>query len=171
MRRRQTRLPGGFASLAFVVTLLSVSCWADDESPFYASKLGATKPAPDFTLTDQNGRPFSSASLRGSLVLMSFGFTHCPNICPTTLANLANVYNLLSPDDQARVQVLVISVDPERDTPEVLKEYVPFFDNHFIGLTGQPDEIAMMKNAYSVQYRKDAIGAVTPNEYNIEHTD
>lgn len=88
---------------------------------------------------------------------MSFGFTRCPNICPTTLANLANVYKLLSPDDQARLQVLFISIDPERDTPEALKEYVSFFDNHFVGLTGQPGEIAKMENAYRPQYRKEAI--------------
>jgi protein SCO1 len=156
-------------TLALIVALTRHSL-ADDNYQYLARKLPAPKQAPDFTLTNQDGKPFSLKSLRGKLVLMSFGFTHCANICPTTLANLANVYKLLSPDDQARVQVLFVSVDPERDTPEVLKEYVPFFDNHFIGLTGQPDEIATMKNAYAVRLRKDATGTGTPNEYNIEHT-
>jgi protein SCO1 len=160
MRRRQTRLPGGFASLAFVVTLLSVSCWADDESPFYASKLGATKPAPDFTLTDQNGRPFSSASLRGSLVLLSFGFTHCPNNCPTTLANVANIYRALSPADQKQLQVMFVTVDPQRDTPAVLRNYVNFFDPHFIGLTGRTDQIKDVAKAY----------AIDADEYSLGHT-
>jgi protein SCO1/2 len=156
-------------TLALIVALTPHSL-AGDNYQYLARKLPAPKIVPDFTLTNQDGKPLSLKSLRGKLVLMTFGFTHCPNICPTTLANLANVYKLLLPDDQARVQVLFVSVDPERDTQEVLKEYVSFFDNHFIGLTGQPDEIATMKNAYSVQYRKDAIGAGRPNEYNIEHT-
>ena len=154
---------------ALIVALIPYSL-AGDNYQYLARKLPAPKPVPDFTLTNQDGKPLSLKSLRGKLVLMNFGFTHCPNICPTTLANLANVYKLLSPDDQARVQVLFISVDPERDTPEVLQEYVPFFDNRFIGLTGQPDEIATMKNAYGVQYRKDATGTGSPTEYNIEHT-
>ena len=156
-------------TLALIAALIPCSL-ADDDYEYLARKLPAPKPVPDFTLADQDGKPFSLESLRGKLVLMSFGFTHCPNVCPTTLANLANVYKLLSPDDQSRVQVLFITVDPERDTPEILKEYVSFFDNHFIGLTGQPGEIAALKNTYGVQSRKDAAGTGSPNEYNIEHT-
>jgi protein SCO1 len=153
-----------------LIVALTPHSVAGDNYQYLAHKLPAPKAVPDLTLTDQDGKPLSLRNLRGMLVLMSFGFTHCPNVCPTTLANLANVYKLLSPDDQSRVQVLFITVDPERDTPEILKQYVPFFDNHFCGLTGQPDEIATMKNTYGVQSRKDATGTGSPNEYNIEHT-
>ncbi len=145
--------------------------WSGDNYQFYARKLPDPKPAYDFTLTDQDGKPFSLSSLRGKLVLMAFGFTHCPNICPTTLANLATAYKLLSPADQARVQVLFVTVDPDRDTSKVLKDYVPFFNKHFVGLTGQPDQIAATAKAYGVEYEKTSQpSGVAANYYSIEHS-
>ena len=139
---------------------MSVSGWADNKSPFYASKLPAAKPAPDFTLTDQDGQPFSSVSLRGKLVLLSFGFSHCSNICPTTLARVANIYQGLSPEEQKHLQVVFVSIDPQRDRPAVLKDFVQFFDPHFIGLTGRTDQVNDMAKAYAVE----------ADEYNIGHT-
>ena len=160
MRAKQTRLAGGIALLTFFFNLLSVSGRADIMSPFYASKLPTTKPAPDFTLTDEDGQPFSSASLRGSLVLLSFGFTHCPNICPTTLAHAANIYKSLSPEDQKQLQVVFVSIDPQRDTPAILKDYVKFFDPHFIGLTGRTDQVNEVAKTYAIE----------TDEYNLGHT-
>jgi protein SCO1/2 len=160
VRRRQNPLLGGFAFITLVFACLTGSGWAEDAPPFYAVKLVATKPAPDFTLTDQNGQPFSFSSLRGRLVLLSFGFTHCPNICPTTLAHLANIYKSLSPADQKQVQVLFVSIDPQRDTPVVLKDYVKFFDPHIIGVTGREDQVNKVSKLYAVE----------ADEYNTGHT-
>ncbi len=139
--------------------------------PYYGHKFPNAKEAFDFNLTDQKGKPFRLDSLRGKLVLMVFGFTHCPNICPTTLADLAAIYRKLPSADQAKVQVLFISVDPERDTPKVLKNYVPFFDEHFIGLTGRPAEIAKTAKAYGAVYERSYQSSqVAANYYTINHS-
>ena len=113
-----------------------------------------SKPAPDFRLTSQDGQPFQLSSLRGNVVLLTFGFTHCPNICPTTLANLAAIHRQLSSPEQAKVRAVFVSIDPARDTPEVLKDYVPFFDPGFVGVTGSPEEIARVAKDYGVSYEK-----------------
>ncbi len=143
-----------------------------EEPPYqyYALKRPHPQPAPSFVLKDQDGKSRALSSLRGKLVLITFGFTNCPNICPTILANLARAYDLLSAEEQARVQVLFISVDPSRDTSKVLKTYVPFFNRHFLGLTGQPEEIAAVAKAYGVQVTSPP-AAGTASSYNIEHSD
>ena len=140
---------------------------------YYALKRPDAQLACDFVLKDQNGNSFSLGSLRGKFVLLTFGFTSCPNICPTILANLARSYELLPPEEQARVQVLFISVDPSRDTPKVLNTYVPSFNRHFRGLTGPPEQIATVAKAYGVQYLTNSLpgAASKPSSYNIEHTD
>jgi protein SCO1/2 len=145
-----------------------------EEPPYqyYALKRPHPQPAPGFVLKDQDGKSRALSSLRGKIVLITFGFTNCPNICPTILANLARAYDLLSAEEQARVQVLFISVDPSRDTSKVLKTYVPFFNRHFIGLTGQPEQIAAVAKAYGVEYETiSQSGAANASSYNIEHSD
>lgn len=171
--RQRTALTIKAATLAIAMTGLFLHrAWCKDNYQYYAHKRPDPKPAYDFTLKDQDGKPFSLSSQRGKFVLMAFGFTHCPNICPTTLANLATAYELLSSEDRARVQVLFISVDPDRDTSKVLKDYVPFFNKHFIGLTGQPNQIAATAKAYGVEYEKTSQpGAVAANYYSFEHSD
>jgi protein SCO1/2 len=97
------------------------------QKPFFGQFIFPPKKAYDFSLTDQNGKPFHLRDLRGKVVVFAFGFTHCPNICPTTLAALSSFYNELPAKDREQVRVLFISLDPTRDTPEKLKNYVPFF--------------------------------------------
>ena len=145
---------------------------SDDDYQYYAHKRPDPKPAYDFTLNGSEWKAILLRSLRGKLVLIAFGFTHCPNICPTTLANLAKTYELLSPADRSRVQVLFISLDPDRDTSKVLKDYVPFFDKHFIGLTGQPDQIASTAKAYGVEYERANLNRASwrLDYYSIEHS-
>ncbi|WP_299880524.1 SCO family protein [uncultured Cocleimonas sp.] len=104
----------------------------------------------DFTLTDHNGKKFELQQLRGKLVLIFFGYTFCPDICPTELSSLAKVLRSLG-DDAEKVSALFISVDPERDTPDKLKNYVPFFSPNLIGLTGSESEISAVADAYRVQ--------------------
>ena len=104
----------------------------------------------DFTLTDHNNKRFELEQLRGKLVILFFGYTYCPDICPTELATMAKLLKLLG-EDSDKVSPLFISVDPDRDTPEKLKNYVPFYSPHLIGLTGTNDEIAKVTKAYRVQ--------------------
>ncbi len=113
------------------------------------------QPAYDFELKDQEGKrvKLSDYTKQNKLVFVFFGYTHCPDVCPTALSTLAQVMKYLG-DDAKRVQVLFISVDPERDTPEVLKGYVPFFYPTFVGLTGSEEEIRKVAKEYKAYYRK-----------------
>lgn len=104
----------------------------------------------DFTLTDHHGNKFELKQLRGKLVLIFFGYTFCPDICPTELTSLAKVLKSLG-DDADKVSALFISVDPQRDTPDKLKNYVPYFSPNLIGLTGSVSEVGDVAKAYHVQ--------------------
>jgi len=106
----------------------------------------------DFTLTDQNNKKFELKQLRGKLVLIFFGYTYCPDICPTELSSVAYVLRALK-DDAKKVQGLFVSIDPERDTPEKLKQYVPYFSPDLLGLTGSLAEVNKVADAYHVQRR------------------
>jgi protein SCO1/2 len=108
-------------------------------------------PGGDFTLTDHNGQPFALSSLRGKVVLLFFGYTSCPDACPTTLSKLASVYRRLGSDAQ-RVKTLYVSVDPERDTPEVLKADLASFNIDALGLTGTKEQIDKVVALYGAAY-------------------
>jgi protein SCO1/2 len=119
----------------------------------------AGAPAPSalggaFQLTDQDGRRVDQSILNGRTNLMFFGFTHCPDVCPTKLFEMAQVMQRLTPAQRERVQVLFVSVDPERDTPELMKTYLSSFEGPFRGLTGTPDEIAQMARIWRAYYRR-----------------
>lgn len=135
---------------------------------FHGTVLQSPSPAMNFTLTSHNGQPVSLSDYKGKVVLLYFGYTTCPDVCPTTLAELHKMRQLLGPraDD---VQVMMITVDPERDTVDVLGEYMPHFDASFIGLTGTPDQIAQIATAYGVAYSRhdDANSALG---YLVDHT-
>ena len=107
------------------------------------------KAAPDFTLTDQNGQSWTLSEQRGKVVLLFFGFTNCPDVCPTTLADLAAVRERLGADGE-KAQIAMISVDPKRDTPEQLKPYMAKFDASAVGLTGDHETLAPVYKAYGV---------------------
>lgn len=121
----------------------------------------------DFTLQSANG-PVSLQDLRGKVVLVYFGYTFCPDICPTSLAFTSQGLNLLNPDELARTQVLFISVDPERDTLEKLKEYGAFFHPGILGLTGTPREIAAVAKKYGASYSKQNTGSA--GGYVVDHS-
>ena len=108
-----------------------------------------------FALTDQNGTKFSSDRMNGYLSLVYFGFTYCPDVCLTTLNKLSNVINAL---EKYKIEVLpiFITVDPERDSPEVLKKYLGYFHSKFIGLTGSPAEIKQVAELYKVFYARSS---------------
>ncbi len=107
-----------------------------------------------FHLVDQNGKPFTDADLKGKWHLVFFGYTHCPDVCPTTLNELSLALDKLDKKERAEVKVVFISVDPERDTPAVMKSYVEAFDAPIIGLTGTDAEVKQAAKDYHVYYSK-----------------
>ncbi len=120
-----------------------------------------------FTLTDHTGATRTLADYRGKVVVMFFGFTHCPDVCPTTLVETAEAMKLLGPRAD-KVQVLFVTVDPERDTPEMLAKYVPAFDSRFVGLWGDPETIARVAKDFKVFYQKGQQSST--GSYSIDHT-
>lgn len=107
----------------------------------------------DFTLTDENGQVFALSQLRGYWILLTYGYTSCPDICPTTLANLRQVKQALGPEAD-QVRVVFVSLDPERDTPDILRRYLSHFGEGVKGLTGAPGEVAAAAKEYGVKYEK-----------------
>ncbi|WP_153147269.1 SCO family protein [Dechloromonas sp. H13] len=122
----------------------------------------------DFTLQSATG-PVALQDFRGKLVLVYFGYTYCPDICPTSLAATAEGLKLLTPDELARVAVVFISVDPERDTPARLKEYAEFFHPAIVGVTGTPDEVAAIARRYGVFYARQPVDTAGGG-YVVDHT-
>ena len=159
------------ALLAGVVILVFASFIAGCErtSPPPAFELtditGATF-GQGFRLTDHNGQARTLADFHGKVVTVFFGFTHCPDVCPTTLAEMAQVMGELGPDAQ-RVQALFVTVDPERDTPQVLKQYVPSFHPSFLGLSGDSDAIARTAKEFKIFYQKQVLPG---GGYSVDHS-
>jgi protein SCO1/2 len=119
-----------------------------------------------FNLIDQDGQPFSDHDLKGKTFLVFFGFTHCPDVCPTTLFEISEVMRQLGPEAD-RTAALFISVDPERDTPEAMKDYLSSFDPHLRGLTGDAASLAAVAKAYRVYYKKVPLEG---GDYTMDHT-
>ncbi len=122
-------------------------------SPFQASDVSAKYAGANFHLTDHNGQPRNMADYRGKVVVLFFGYTQCPDICPTTLADLAHVLRLLG-QDVVRVQVLFATLDPQRDTPELLAKFVPAFHPSFLALYGDEQTTDQAARAFGVSYQK-----------------
>ena len=116
-------------------------------------------------LTGHDGKPRTLADFRGKAVVLFFGFTHCPDVCPTTLADAAAVMKQLGKDAD-RVQVLMVTVDPERDTPEVLAKYVPAFDPRFLGLYGDAAATQRAAKEFKIHYEKRKAG----DSYSVDHS-
>ena len=123
--------------------------------------------ARDFRLTDHTGKPRSLADFKGKIVVLFFGYTQCPDVCPTTLTELSQVKQLLGADAD-KLQVLLVTVDPQRDTPEVLKAYMANFDPAFLALRGTPEQLAAMAKDYKVYYKRTE--GKTPTSYSMDHS-
>ncbi len=121
----------------------------------------------DFALTDHTGKKRTLADFRGKVVVVFFGYTRCPDVCPTTLAELRAVKEQLG-EDGKKLQVLFVTVDPERDTPKLLANYVPAFDPSFLGLYGDPAATAKVAKDFKVFYQK--VPGKTPESYTVDHT-
>ena len=122
-----------------------------------------------FTLISQDGRPVTDADFRGKNILVFFGFTNCPDVCPLTLNNISRAMVLLGADAN-KIQPLFISVDPLRDTPNVLRKYLKHFDHRIIGLTGTPKQVVAVQRAYRIfAQRRNAVGG-SSDDYLMDHT-
>ena len=140
---------------------------SDAKPQFKAIDLTGADYAKDFQLTDHNGQARSLKDFSGKLVVLFFGFTQCPDVCPTSMAELAQAKKLMGADG-GKVQGLFVTVDPERDTPEVLKAYMANFDPSFLALRGTSEQLAATAKDFKVYYKK-AEGK-TPTSYTMDHT-
>ena len=144
------------------IALLLTGC---SEPPrFISTDLSTVDWGKDFSLTDHYGKPARLADFRGKVVVMFFGYTQCPDVCPTTLSILRETMTLLG-SDATRVQVLFVTVDPARDTPQLLAQYVPAFHPSFIGLYGDEKTIAATAKDFKVFYAKQP--GKTPDSYSL----
>jgi len=139
--------------LAGLIALLSACSPASEEVSYFGTDITGADFASGFKLTDHHGEIRQLSDYQGKVVALFFGFTHCPDICPTTMADLAAAMKLMGGNSD-EVQVLFVTVDPERDTPEVLSQFVPSFDSRFIGLTGTAEEIDRVAKAFKIFYAK-----------------
>jgi protein SCO1/2 len=156
---------GGLVAL-FLASLLAGCERAPSPPAFKLTDITGAPFGRELALTDHNGRPRTLADFRGKVVTVFFGFTHCPDVCPTTLAEMAAVVRELGPGAQ-KVQVLFVTVDPERDTAQVLKQYVPSFDPTFLGLYGDADALARTAREFKIVYQKQALPG---GGYSVDHS-
>jgi protein SCO1/2 len=154
------------AVIATLVAVVLIGAYFSLRPPRISMTVGAdAPPLPDFHLTDIGGHKRSLADYRGRTVMIFFGFTRCPDVCPTEFFKLAQAMRELGPDSD-RIQVLFITLDPERDTPEVLSKYVTAFDKRFMGLTGTNDQIYAAAKSFGVTHVKLPVGS----DYTIDHS-
>ena len=160
-----------FSPPSWSITICSLSLAAalitgcDGRPRFKSTDITGADYGKTLELTDQTGRPRRLEDWRGKVVVLFFGFTHCPDVCPTTLADLSQVMKQLGTDAE-RVQVLFVTVDPERDTPEVLGEYVGAFDPRFLGLYGDAAATQRAAREFKVFYEKRK----TADGYSVDHS-
>ncbi len=154
------------AVMLALVALLLVACEAGGPK-FAASDVTGSAFGRDFVLQDPDGRERTLADFRGKAVVLFFGYTQCPDVCPTTLATLAETMKRLGPDAD-RVQVLFVTVDPDRDTAALLRQYVPAFDRRSLGLRGDANATARTAKEFKVIYEK--VPGATPGSYTMDHS-
>jgi protein SCO1/2 len=156
--------------LVWVTIALSIlpACQRAPQPPvFQATDITGAAFAHDFRLTDHNGQVRTLADFKGKVVAIFFGYTHCPDVCPTTLADFAAALEQLGPQAD-RVQVIFVTVDPQRDTPDLLKQFVPAFNPHFLGMYTDTDSLKQLAREYKVVYQKTAVKAA--DDYLIDHS-
>ena len=155
------------AAMLLVAGALALSGCGLGSPKFKASDVTGAGFGRDFALTDPSGKQRTLADYRGKIVVLFFGYTQCPDVCPTTLAALAETMKSLGAD-ASRVQVVFVTVDPDRDTGEVLASYVTAFDPSFVGLRGDADAIARTAKEFKILYQKQP--GRTPQSYTIDHS-
>ena len=151
---------------AGVASFLLPAC-TPEKPNFQSIDLTGADYAKGFSLTDQNGQQRSLKDFSGKVVVVFFGFTQCPDVCPTTMVELAQVKKSLGANGD-KLQVVLISVDPERDTPEILKAYMTNFDPSFLALRPTLPELAAVAKEFKIYYKK--VEGSAPGSYSMDHT-
>lgn len=156
------------AGVAAAAASLLAACERAPIYQFEASDISQASPlGEDLSLPDFNGTTRTLKDFQGKAVVVFFGFIQCPDVCPTTLAELAQVVKALGPDGE-RVQVLFVTVDPDRDTPDIVRDYVTQFDPRFLGLVGTPEDLARTAKSFKVFYSK--VPSKTDDSYTMDHS-
>ena len=152
--------------LVFTILLMLTAC-SPKPTAFVATDITGADFNKPLTLTDHLGKKRTMSDFKGKVVVLFFGYTHCPDVCPTTMVELKNTMKLLG-DKADEVQVLFVTVDPQRDTQEVLAQFVPSFDKRFIGLWGSLQETAETLGNYKIYFAK--VPGKTETDYTIDHS-
>jgi protein SCO1 len=151
----------------FAAIFLLAACDQKQPVVFKNTDVTGLDYAKDFALTDHTGKPRTLADFKGKVVAVFFGYTQCPDVCPTTMTELENVMKQLGPLSD-KVQVLFVTIDPERDTQELLSKYVPAFDPRFLGLRGDAAATEKVAKEFRVFYQK--VPGKEPGSYTMDHT-
>ena len=161
-------MTGWFATVCAVAVFTLAGCQPAPQPPaFQATDITGAAFARDFRLTDHNGQVRTLADFKGKVVAIFFGYTHCPDVCPTTLSDFSAALQLLGPQAE-RVQVIFVTVDPQRDTPDLLKQFAPAFNPGFLGMYSDAQTLERLAKEYKVVYQKTAVKAA--DDYLIDHS-
>jgi protein SCO1/2 len=152
---------------SLILCIALTLCGCSEPVSFKATDISGSDWGKDFSLTDHHGQARRLADFKGKAVVLFFGYTQCPDVCPTTLASMRDALGLLGPD-AGRVQVIFVTLDPARDTAQLLAQYLPMFHPSFIGLRGDDTSIAALAKDFKVFYAKQA--GTTPGSYSIDHS-
>lgn len=166
-KRHALRLMARGAGLAGAVSLLGLAACSESKPSFNAIDLTGAEYARDFKLTDMRGQERSLADFKGKVVVVFFGFAQCPDVCPTTMLEMKQIKDKLGADGE-RLQVIYITVDPERDTAPVMKAYMEAFDPSFLALIPTPEQLAATAKDFKVYYKK--VDGKTPTSYTMDHS-
>ncbi len=150
-----------------VLLVVAAGACGPAEPEFYGTTRPEVGPAEDFTLTDQYGKPYRLADQRGKVVLLFFGYAHCPDVCPVTLSNWARVEEALAAEGD--VEFVFVTVDPERDTIERLRDHLEIFSDNFRGLTGTEEQVTPVYEAFGI-FRKKVPFSSSAIGYVVDHS-
>jgi len=166
MNKRQALRTLAWAGVAAVAGLQLAGC-TEAKPSFNAVDITGADYARDFSLTDADGKVRTLADFKGKAVVLFFGYAQCPDVCPTTMSEMAQVKQQLGADGD-KLQVVFITVDPARDTPEVMKAYMGAFDPSFVALIPTPDQLAQVAKDFKVYFKK--VDGKTPTSYSMDHS-
>ena len=161
-------MTGWLAAACALAVFTLAGCQPAPQPPaFQATDITGATFARDFRLTDHNGQVRTLADFRGKVVAVFFGYIHCPDVCPTTLSDFAAALQQLGPQAE-QVQVIFVTLDPERDTPDLLKQFVPAFNPGFLGMVTDAETLRQLAKEYKVVYQKTSVKAT--DDYLIDHS-
>jgi protein SCO1/2 len=166
MNKRQALRLMGWTGLAAALGTGLAAC-SENRPSFNAVDITGADYAKGFSVKDAEGRQRTLADFKGKVVVMFFGYAQCPDVCPTTMSEMAQVKQQLGSDGD-KLQVVFVTVDPERDTPEVMKAYMGAFDPTFVALIPTPEQLAALAKDYKVYYKK--VEGKTPTSYSMDHS-